>query len=211
MSAIRNSGLSAMQHPASAGGSGGRINEAAPSQVKQWLQDGQCVLIDVREADEHARERIAGSNLLPLSRFDPAQAAALVKPGQSLILHCRSGRRAADACRIAASLHASLPVLNMTGGIEAWKKEGLSVEIDTRISGISVMRQVQLVIGAGVLVGSALAWFLDPRFIAIPAILGAGLTFAGVTGTCGLAAAIARMPWNRTSARAATCAGGTCG
>jgi CHASE2 domain-containing sensor protein len=84
------------------------------------------------------------------------------------------------------------------------------VRLDTRVSGWSVMRQVQLTIGACVLAGSALAWFVDPRFVAVPAFFGAGLCFAGLTGTCGLAAVIGWMPWNRVRDKPGSCAGGSC-
>jgi rhodanese-related sulfurtransferase len=188
------------------------LSEVAPAQVQQWLRSGEAVLIDVREPDEHAREKIAGSRLLPLSRFDPGQAAGMAKPGQTIVLHCRSGRRSSDACRMAVSLAESgAIVLNMTGGIEAWKKDALPVEVNTRVSGVSVMRQVQLVIGVGVLAGAALAWFVDPRFVAITAFFGAGLTFAGATGTCTLATAIGWMPWNRAATGGKSCASGSCG
>jgi rhodanese-related sulfurtransferase len=185
--------------------------EASPRQVQQWLASGDAILIDVREPDEHAREHIPGSKLLPLSRFDPQQAAAALRPGQRLIFHCKSGRRSADAARMTASVcDDGVQAITMAGGIEAWKKERLPVEVNRAAPGISVMRQVQLTIGAGVLIGSALAWFIHPAFIAIPAFFGAGLTFAGATGTCGLAAVIARMPWNLAAAARPGCAAGGC-
>lgn len=188
------------------------FTEAQPRQIQQWLCGGEAVLIDVREPDEHAREHIAGSRLIPLSRFDPQQAASGLGPGQRLVLYCRGGRRSADAARMATSLgDPGVRIVSMTGGIEAWKKDALPVEVNSRLAGISVMRQVQMVIGASVLIGSTLAWLLDPRFIAIPAFFGAGLTFAGATGTCGLAAAIGWMPWNRSTSSGASCAGGSCG
>lgn len=96
------------------------------------------------------------------------------------------------------------------GGIEAWKKAGLPTVVNTGVSRISVMRQVQLVIGVSVLVGSALAWFVDPRFVAIPAFFGAGLTFAGATGTCALASLIARLPWNRVATAALSSDSASC-
>lgn len=170
------------------------------------------MLIDVREPDEFAREHISGAVLLPLSRFDPAQAMSKAKPGQRIVMQCKSGRRAADACRLAAPLSASgVAVVSLAGGIEAWKKDKLPVEFNTKVSGISVMRQVQLVIGLGVLAGSALAWFVDPRFVGIPAFFGAGLTFAGASGTCALATVIGWMPWNKAGKGGASCATGSCG
>jgi hypothetical protein len=73
------------------------------------------------------------------------------------------------------------------------------------------MRQVQLVIGLCVLAGSALAWFVDPRLVAIPAFFGAGLTFAGASGTCALATMIGCMPWNKAAKTGASCTTGSCG
>lgn len=187
------------------------VPEASPSQVNQWLRSGEAVLVDVREPDEHAREHITGAQLIPVSRFDPARVATLIRPGQRLVMHCRSGGRSADACRLAASLAATgLPIYSMAGGIEAWKKDNLPVTLNTKVSGISVMRQVQLVIGLGVVGGSALAAFVHPGFIAIPAFFGLGLTFAGATGTCALATVIGKMPWNKAAPGAPSCATGRC-
>ena len=192
--------------------SAGAITEASPREVHDWLRLGEAILIDVREPDEHTRERINGARLLPLSRFVPAKASGWLQPGQKLVMQCRSGRRSTDACRLAASLAAQgVPVVNMAGGIEAWKKESLPVEVNTKIAGISVMRQVQLVIGVFMLAGSALTWFVHPGFIVIPAFFGAGLTFAGATGTCALASLLAAMPWNRACGSGASCARGSCG
>ena len=36
-------------------------------------------------------------------------------------------------------------------------------------------------------------------FFAAVALLGAGLVYAALTGSCGLASLLARMPWNRAS------------
>ncbi len=173
--------------------------QASPRQVHDWLRLGSAVLIDVREPDEHAREHIQPSRLLPLSSFDPAQAIAPVNHGQRLVLHCRSGKRSLDAANRAAQLAAAnhVPIYSMTGGIEAWKQDALPVQTDASVSRISLMRQVQITAGAAILLGSILTWLLHPALIIIPAFFGAGLLFAGATGTCGLAALLSRMPWNR--------------
>jgi rhodanese-related sulfurtransferase len=54
--------------------------------VQAWLDKGEALLIDVREPDEHARERIAGARLLPLSRFEPQRLAG--ERGKTLVFHC---------------------------------------------------------------------------------------------------------------------------
>lgn len=184
--------------------------EASPQQVQELLKRGQAILVDVREPDENARVRIPGAILIPLSTFNPNSILPHLKLNQKLIFHCRSGRRSLEAIRMATSLaKAGIAIVNMTGGIEAWKAANLPVEVSTNISPISIMRQVQLVIGLCVLIGSALAWLIDPIFIAVPAFFGAGLIFAGASGTCALASLLALMPWNR-SMRAAVQASGSC-
>jgi len=190
---------SAGQHPTNSELPGSPIGtELSPREAHQALQAGRAILIDVRDPDEHAREHIAGAVSIPLSRFKPTDAAAAARPGQDIIVHCRTGRRSIDALNSSAALvQSGLKVSTLTGGIEAWKREGLPVEVNTRISRVSVMRQVQLVIGIGVLTGSALAWFVDPAFIGLAAFFGAGLIFAGASGTCALASIIGRMPWNK--------------
>lgn len=173
-------------------------SEITPAQAREWLLAGRAVLIDVREGDEHAREHIEGAQLMPLSRFDPAKVAALANSGRRVILHCRSGRRSAEASRMCVPLAGGdAPLLTLTGGIDAWKAAGLPVVASRAAPPISIMRQVQLIVGVCTLIGSALAWFVDPAFVGIPAFFGAGLAFAGASGTCAMASLLAAMPWNR--------------
>jgi hypothetical protein len=78
---------------------------------------------------------------------------------------------------------------------------------------LPVDRQVQLIAGLMVLTGATLGAFVNAWFLVIAAFFGAGLTFAGATGTCGLALLLMKMPWNRASAlptdtSAAGCAAG---
>jgi hypothetical protein len=63
---------------------------------------------------------------------------------------------------------------------------------------------VQLIAGGMVLAGVVLGAFVNPWFLALAAFFGAGLAFAGATGTCGLALVLMRMPWNRPAASPAT-------
>jgi hypothetical protein len=41
---------------------------------------------------------------------------------------------------------------------------------------------------------------VTPGFFALAGFVGAGLTFAGVSGFCGMARLLALLPWNRTAA-----------
>lgn len=170
--------------------------EIDPREAQAALASGACVLVDVREADEHARERIAGGVLLPLSALSPQQIVAL--GANRVAIHCKSGRRGADAvARCAGLADVGISVANVRGGIEAWKAAGLPTLVDAGRPRLSVMQQTQIVIGACVLAGTALGFLVHPGFLAIPAFMGAGLVFAGSTGFCGMAVAIGKLPWNR--------------
>lgn len=175
------------------------------------IASGDSVLIDVREPDEFARERIAGAVSLPLSRFRAETARSLAPRSDRMILHCKAGRRSLEAMRLMRdALGDSARVRSMQGGLDGWKAECLPTIVNDRAPRMSIMRQVQLIVGVMVLAGSALAWLVHPGFIIVPAFFGAGLAFAGATGTCALASVLTLMPWNRGARPAAACAGGSC-
>jgi hypothetical protein len=58
---------------------------------------------------------------------------------------------------------------------------------------------VRIVAGLLVLVGAVLAIAVHPYFAGLSAFVGAGLVFAGITDTCGMALLLARMPWNQVA------------
>lgn len=170
--------------------------------LKQWLDRGEAVLVDVREPAEFASEHIAGATLLPLASVAPE---ALPATGdRKLVICCRSGKRGGMACeRLAGS-----DVYNLSGGVQAWMEAGLPVELGTRTL-LPLDRQVQLTIGTVVLASTLLGYFVHPGFLLLSAFFGAGLCFAGLTGFCGLALLMAKAPWNRGSGSAgATCRAG---
>jgi rhodanese-related sulfurtransferase len=163
-----------------------RVREVTPAEAKAWIDRGQATLIDVREPDEVVRERIAGSRVIPLSRFDSTSL-----PEGRLVLHCASGKRSLEA---AARAQGRDEVYTLAGGIKGWKAAGLPTE--RRAVPISIMRQVQITAGTVVLVCSVLALAVSVWFAVVPAFMGAGLLFAGASGTCGMAAMLRLMPWN---------------
>ena len=70
---------------------------------------------------------------------------------------------------------------------------------------VSLERQVRIAAGFLVLLGSVLGFFYPP-FIGLAAFVGAGLMFAGITDTCGMAMVLAKMPWNQCGDESAGCA-----
>jgi len=169
------------------------------------IDAGNAALIDVREADEHAAERIAGAQLLPLSKFDPK--AVSIGGKKQVIFHCRSGKRSAEAARLSSELALQgVEICSLDGGIIAWRAAGKAVVATAGAPRMSVMRQVQIVIGIGVVSGTAAGYFVDSYLLIVPVFFGCGLIFAGVTGACGLASVLSMMPWNKIPAGGKSCA-----
>lgn len=160
----------------------------SPAQA-QRLVNGGARLIDIRSADEFARVRLPRAENRPLDRLDT------IAHDGPVVFHCKSGMRtAANAERLAHA--ASGEAYIVAGGLEGWRKAGLPVEA-TQGAPMEIMRQVQITAGLLVLTGVLLGAFVDPLWFALSAFVGAGLTFAGISGWCGMAQLLAIMPWNR--------------
>lgn len=166
------------------------------SQLHQDLQSGKRVaLIDVRTPVEHDEMHIAGSQLMPLDRLDPAAVRSATGSAEQCVIICHSGKRAEQAFqKLQAAGCDKLAILE--GGVTAWEAAGLPLNRSEK-QRLPLMRQVQLIIGVLALTGSILALTVNKNFALIPAFLGAGLTLAGSTGWCGLAILLSKMPWNK--------------
>lgn len=145
------------------------------------------VALDVREEDEYRYEHIAGTVNLPLSRMSRSLAA--LRKDQDIYVLCRSGVRTNQAIGILTS--SGYPRARcVEGGLEAWKAARFPLE---RSGGpLPILRQVQIVVGALILLSA-----LHPKVHWVGWLMGAGLLFAGLSGWCGMAAVLARLPWNR--------------
>lgn len=97
------------------------ITQTSPAEVRDGLASGEILLIDVREANEYAFERIPGALLYPLSTFDPK---AIPAEGRKLVVQCAAGGRSMRAAQaLIAAGHSD--VANLEGGINAWKAASL--------------------------------------------------------------------------------------
>lgn len=172
------------------------LSTLRPTEAKRLLDQG-ALLVDIREADEHARENIPGAHLMPLSKLDQADLAP--QQGLPVIFHCRSGARTqGNAARLSAKVGGACEAYIVAGGLDAWKKAGLPVAVDRR-QPLELQRQVQIGAGSMAFLGTMLGLFVSPWFFAVPAFVGAGLMVAGVTGFCGMARILKRAPWNRAA------------
>lgn len=166
-----------------------------PAEVRARLASGKAVLVDIREPDEFARSHVPGARSVPLSQWDHAP---LPEGEGAVIFTCRSGMRTAGACdRLAARVEGPAYVLD--GGLDAWGKAGLPLAVDAKAP-MEIMRQVQIAAGSLVLLGIVFGFLVAPGFFALSAFVGAGLTFAGISGFCGMARLLMLAPWNRPRA-----------
>jgi rhodanese-related sulfurtransferase len=166
----------------------------SPAEASRLARSGARI-VDIRSPDEFARVRIAGAENRPLDSLSRIEA-----PGP-IVFHCRSGMRtSAHAARLAACCGGEAFLLD--GGIDGWRKAGLAVE-ENKAAPIEMMRQVQIVAGSLVLLGVLLGLTVAPGWFALAGFVGAGLTFAGVSGWCGMTHVLAVLPWNRRSSGAA--------
>ncbi len=169
------------------------LKSISPEQAAELMRAG-AVLVDIREADENARERIPGARHHTLTRID--KDTPLHAGDDVLIFHCRSGARTRpNAPKLAAAAPACETYI-LDGGIEAWKQAGLPVAFD-RAQPIDLMRQMQIVAGSMALLGVLLGAWVAPGFYALPGLIGAGMIFAGISGICPMVNMLKLMPWNR--------------
>ena len=156
--------------------------------VRNKIGSPNVLVVDIREADEYAYERIAGTLNIPQSAL--AGRIDKLPKDKEVYVVCNTGARSFHAAQIFTSAGFQ-QVHNLEGGIESWKKEGLPVE---RAKGgpIPIMRQVQIAAGSMALIGGL---FPSLRWIAV--LVGAGLMFAGISGFCGMAKVLIYLPWNK--------------
>jgi rhodanese-related sulfurtransferase len=157
-------------------------------------RSGKWQLVDVRSAAEFAAGHVPGAVNIPMeeieSRLDDLER------GRPIVLICQSGKRA----RIAAGLlePCQLETVVLEGGTKAWMDAGFAVvaSVKTRWS---LERQVRLGAGLLMLTGVVLALAVQPYLVLLCGFVGLGLTFAGLTDICPMAALLSKMPWNAVS------------
>ena len=176
-----------------------------PTELQRRLSAGQAArLLDVRTPGEYAAAHVPGAKLIPLDELD---AAGFCRDQGSdcspVYVLCQSGGRARRAIEKLKSAGVPDCVL-VEGGTQAWIEAGLPVNRgESHV--LPLMRQVQIVVGFLSAAGAALALTVNLHFAYLPLAIGCGLLFAGLTGFCGLALVLTKMPWNKTCASNSCC------
>lgn len=161
-------------------------------------------LLDVRTAPEYQNCHVPGARLVPLDDLNATSYLTMRPPGAGpLYILCQSGgraRKAAEKFRQAGFENCVV----VEGGTQAWIDCGLPVERG-RSKVLPLLQQVQITVGSIAAAGALLALTVNPLFAVLPLLIGCGLVFAGLTGTCAMASLLARMPWNRGDACGTGC------
>jgi rhodanese-related sulfurtransferase len=168
-----------------------------PREAQKLLESGKAILIDIREAEEFAREHIRGARHVPLSGLDRHDFDRERADGKAAIFQCQSGRRTEmNRERLIALGFAQAYVIE--GGLNAWRAAGLPSHVDHK-QPMELQRQVQIAAGSLVLTGVVLGFSVSPLFFLLSGGVGAGLVFAGMSGSCLMGQILAQMPWNRVA------------
>jgi rhodanese-related sulfurtransferase len=156
------------------------MSECTVLGLREQMENGELHLVDVREQIEFAGGRVSGASSLPLGELEERHAE--LDHNKPIYVMCRA--------------LGFTNVINVAGGIEAWKKKELPLEKDDHAPW-SIDRQVRFTAGLLVLVGVLLSIFVHPYFIALSGIVGFGLAFTATIDWCGMGLLLAKMPWNR--------------
>lgn len=151
-------------------------------------------LLDVRTHAEFETAHIAGAYNVPLDTLSEHAADIRGSSAEAVVLVCQSGQRARKA-ETALNAAGAPTLLVLDGGMNGWIAGGHIVVRGT--PRMSLERQVRIAAGALAAAGAALALLVNPLFALVPAFVGSGLVFAGMSDTCVMGMLLARLPLNR--------------
>jgi rhodanese-related sulfurtransferase len=165
----------------------------SPAQAAARLKE--FTVIDVRAPGEFAAGHVPGALNVPLDRLPEAvPALKSASARSSLLVVCASGVRSTRACEMLAG--ADIDASTLIGGTSAWEGDGRDLDRPAGARATWPMeRQVRLAAGSAVVAG-LLAGVRFPAARWLSAGIGAGLVHSAVTNTCGMAAALSKLPYN---------------
>lgn len=149
--------------------------------------------INVCTPAEYKEKHIKGVRNIPLDTID--KHATELNKKSTIYIHCRSGNRGRQAIEKLEKIGITAELVNVEGGLLAWQEAGF--ETGSHTSRMPIMQQVLLVAGSFILLGFIGSHTIHEGFHYIIPLVGTGLIFSGLTGWCGMAMFLSRMPWNK--------------
>jgi hydroxyacylglutathione hydrolase len=103
------------------------LPQISPRELSERLRQKEIDVLDVRREPEWFAGHIEGANWWPLDRFKIAPPE--IHLDRPLAVHCKSGYRSVIACSLLERA-GFRNVINVSGGFDAWQKQGLAVEVE---------------------------------------------------------------------------------
>lgn len=164
------------------------------AELKQRHEQGEPLqLIDVRSPSEFEAGHLPGAINIPMDQIRARLTDVDIR--RPIVLVCQSGRRAAITAEMLKPL--GHDVLVLEGGTVAWRQAGHPVVGTGSTDGWALERQVRFTVGVVILVSTMLGAYVDPNWLGLTALAGAGLAMAALLNTCPLGSVLAKMPWNQ--------------
>ncbi|MFO0939370.1 MAG: rhodanese-like domain-containing protein [Pirellulales bacterium] len=179
------------------------IQTISPRELHNIVCSGKQVnLIDVRTPAEFREVHVAFAINVPLNQLNAKELVNVTRDSeQPLYVICKSGARGRQACEKITAAGCRC-VINVDGGTLAWEQACLPVVRGKKT--ISLERQVRIVAGLLIVIGSLLTIALDePLWSILCGACGIGLMHAGLTDSCLMGMMLSVMPWNQGGPKSA--------
>jgi len=102
------------------------VQEIDTATAKEWMDSGEAVMLDVREAPELFEARLDEATHNPMSAFDLEKIPA--SEGKKLVVFCAHGMRSYQVADYLLRQGVVSEAYSMSGGMVAWAQAGLPHE-----------------------------------------------------------------------------------
>lgn len=103
------------------------ITHISPLESAGLMANEMAVIVDVRTEKEWKSKHISGTTLIPINELKSRLGELEQYKDKQIIMHCAVGGRSKQAVEMLQKAGFT-DVVNMSGGIVAWEKEGLPLE-----------------------------------------------------------------------------------
>jgi molybdopterin/thiamine biosynthesis adenylyltransferase/rhodanese-related sulfurtransferase len=115
------------------------VPEVEPAETDALRQQGQVILVDVRETDEWDQGYIPGASHVSRSYLEQQIDAAVPDHDTPVVLYCAGGIRSLFAGQVMRAMGYT-NVRSMSGGFQAWKGQGLEWTQPPHLSDVQKQR-----------------------------------------------------------------------
>lgn len=107
----------------------GAVEHVEPERFATLIQEADTLLVDVRTVAENKAARIKDSDVIDFYSKSFVEEIRKLPKDKTLLLYCRSGNRSGKTADLLAKMGYTR-LVNLSGGIIAWKEAELPIEGD---------------------------------------------------------------------------------